>query len=42
MAKHEVNMVEHRREVASFGEIIKRFDEVINEKCSKQNFRELA
>ena len=35
IAKHEVNMVEHRRDIAHFGEIIKRFDEVLNEKCSK-------
>ena len=37
MQKFEVNMIEHRDEIKRFNEIIKRFDETICEKSSKQD-----
>jgi hypothetical protein len=41
MAKHEANMIEHRNDIKRFGEMIKRFDEVLSEKASKQDFRDI-
>jgi hypothetical protein len=37
MQKFEVNMIEHRDEIKRFNEIIKRFDETICDKASKQD-----
>ncbi len=37
MQKFEVNMIEQRDEIIRFNEIIKRFDETICEKSSKQD-----
>lgn len=41
MGKHEANMIEHRNDIKRFGEMIKRFDEVLSEKASKQDFRDI-